>query len=72
MQVSTSRGTELIDITQKVREEIRNSGVQNGICVISTRHTTTSILINENEAGLISNILELLEKLVPAHNDLLM
>ena len=67
MQIKTGKRIELIDITDKVKEHIADSGVQNGICVISTKHTTTSIIVNENESGLISDILKLLEKLVPNH-----
>jgi secondary thiamine-phosphate synthase enzyme len=37
-----------------------------GICLISTRHTTAGIIINENESGLKEDILDLLNKLVPA------
>ncbi|MBP1908372.1 secondary thiamine-phosphate synthase enzyme YjbQ [Methanolobus bombayensis] len=67
MQIKTNKRMELIDITDRVRKELDETGVQKGICVISTKHTTTSIIINENESGLVSDILGLLEKLVPAH-----
>ncbi len=67
MQIKTGKRIELIDITDKIRKEISDSGIENGICVISTKHTTTSIIVNENEAGLVSDILNLLEKLVPAY-----
>ncbi|WP_340818357.1 secondary thiamine-phosphate synthase enzyme YjbQ [Methanolobus sp. WCC4] len=67
MQVRTGKRIELIDITSRVRECVADSGVRNGICVISTKHTTTSIIVNENESGIVSDILDLLEKLVPVH-----
>lgn len=67
MQIKTNKRMELIDITDRVRKELDETGVQKGICVISTKHTTTSIIINENESGLVSDIIGLLEKLVPAH-----
>lgn len=67
MQIQTGKRIELIDITDRVRKYVTDSGVADGICVISTKHTTTSIIVNENESGLVSDILKLLEKLVPAH-----
>lgn len=67
MQIRTGKRIELIDITDWVREQVAESGVEHGICVISTKHTTTSVIVNENESGLVSDILALLEKLVPAH-----
>ncbi|MCZ7385446.1 MAG: secondary thiamine-phosphate synthase enzyme YjbQ [Candidatus Methanoperedens sp.] len=73
MDVQTSTRTELIDITDRVRAIVKESGTKDGICVISTRHTTSAILINENERGLRDDILEMLETLIPenksyAHN----
>lgn len=44
---------------------VGQSKIENGICVISTRHTTSGIIINENESGLKKDILEMLELLVP-------
>ncbi|ETA69338.1 secondary thiamine-phosphate synthase enzyme [Methanolobus tindarius DSM 2278] len=67
MQIKTGKRIELIDITDRVKEQLHENGVQNGICVISTKHTTTSVIVNENESGLVSDILELLKILVPAH-----
>ncbi len=67
MQVNTGKRIELIDITDRVRKHVADSGVKSGICVVSTEHTTTSIIVNENESGLRSDILELLKRFVPAH-----
>ncbi|MEZ5335327.1 MAG: secondary thiamine-phosphate synthase enzyme YjbQ [Methanolobus sp.] len=67
MQIKTGKRIELIDITDKVRKNVSEAGILNGICVISTKHTTTSIIVNENEDGLVSDILTLLGKLIPAH-----
>jgi secondary thiamine-phosphate synthase enzyme len=73
MDIRTTTRTELIDITDRVRAIVNESGTRDGICVISTRHTTSSVIINENERGLRSDILEILETLIPenksyAHN----
>ncbi|KXS40819.1 YjbQ family protein [Methanolobus zinderi] len=65
MRIETSKQAELIDITDQVREHIRKSNVQQGICAVSTRHTTTAVIVNENESGLRKDILSLLGKLVP-------
>ncbi len=75
MDIQTKARTELIDITDRVRAIVQESGTKDGICVISTRHTTSGIIINENERGLRSDVLEMLESLVPenknyAHNQI--
>ncbi|AKB27839.1 secondary thiamine-phosphate synthase enzyme [Methanosarcina siciliae C2J] len=66
LKIETSKRIELIDITPEVQEEARISGVEEGICIISTRHTTAGIIINENESGLKEDILNLLGRLVPS------
>jgi secondary thiamine-phosphate synthase enzyme len=66
LKIETSKRVELIDITSEVQEEVRKSEIPEGICLISTRHTTSGIIINENETGLKEDILDLLNKLVPA------
>jgi secondary thiamine-phosphate synthase enzyme len=65
LSIETSRRIELIDITSEIQEEVRISGVQEGVCIISTGHTTGGIIINENESGLREDILNLLGRLVP-------
>ncbi|HEX7575490.1 MAG TPA: secondary thiamine-phosphate synthase enzyme YjbQ [Candidatus Methanoperedens sp.] len=65
MDIETTACIELIDITDRVSGLVKESGITDGICVISTRHTTCSIIINENERGLRTDIIGMLEKLIP-------
>jgi secondary thiamine-phosphate synthase enzyme len=65
IELSTRGSTELVDITQKVQAIVSSKNVDAGICVIFTKHTTTGIIINENEGGLRSDIVTLLDGLVP-------
>jgi secondary thiamine-phosphate synthase enzyme len=75
MDIQTKTRTELIDITDRVRATVKENGIKDGICLISTRHTTASIIVNENERGLRTDILDMLERFVPekknyAHNSI--
>jgi secondary thiamine-phosphate synthase enzyme len=65
LKINTSLPIELVDITDNVKDEVRKIGISNGLCVVSTRHTTSSIIINENETGLYTDIIDLLGKLIP-------
>lgn len=38
----------LYDVTQRVCETVRESGVKSGLCIIYCPHTTAGITINEN------------------------
>ncbi|MDO9097456.1 MAG: secondary thiamine-phosphate synthase enzyme YjbQ, partial [Candidatus Methanoperedens sp.] len=75
MDIHTTTRAELIDITDRVRAIVKESGVKDGICIISTPHTTGGIIVNENERRLRTDILGMLEMLVPenknyAHNSI--
>lgn len=37
----------LRDITERVREAVRKSGVKDGICVVYCPHTTAAVMVNE-------------------------
>lgn len=65
MNFETKEHIALIDITPEVKREVRESGVTKGLCVVTARHTSAAIIINENEPGILSDILNLLNKLVP-------
>jgi len=65
IEVKTSKRVEIIDITDEVRKVVEKSDVKEGITVVYTTHTTTAIIINENESRLKEDILNILEKLIP-------
>jgi secondary thiamine-phosphate synthase enzyme len=47
VRVSTT-GRGLHDVTHDVRELVRQSGVRTGICTVFVRHTSASLVIQEN------------------------
>ena len=61
----TERGTQFIDITDRVMELVRESGVENGFTTVFSKHTTAAIIINENEPGLIADMERLLTSMAP-------
>ena len=54
-----------INITQDVRDEIRASGVQEGLCLVNAMHITASVFINDDERGLHEDYERWLEWLAP-------
>lgn len=65
MEVKTSKRVEVIDITSRVKDEVKKAGVEDGIAVVYTKHTTTAITINEGESGLKEDVLDAVEKVIP-------
>lgn len=54
-----------INITPQVEEALRESGVQEGLCLVSAKHITASVYINDDERGLLHDYEVWLEKLAP-------
>lgn len=59
--------TELINITDTVRQCVRHSGVRSGAVFVMSMHTTTGITVNEGLPDLEADITAMLERLVPEH-----
>jgi len=54
-----------INITPKVEECLKKSGVKEGLCLVNAMHITASVYINDNEPGLLQDYDDWLEKLAP-------
>ena len=65
IKIETNERIQLIDITNQVEEFVKESEIKNGLCLISSLHSTTAIIINENESGLIQDILYEVQKVFP-------
>ncbi len=48
VNIKTDKHTQMKDITRLIQDEVRKSGVKDGLCVVFTPHTTAAITINEN------------------------
>ena len=55
----------LYHITDKVREIVKKSGVQEGFVLVGAMHITAAVWVNDNESGLHADIDEWVEKLAP-------
>ena len=72
----TEKKFKLVNITSEVEKIVHESKVSEGICLVNSMHITSSIFINDNEAGLHQDFEKWLEDLAPylptkqySHND---
>jgi secondary thiamine-phosphate synthase enzyme len=56
---------QLVNITDQVETAVRESGVQEGLCLVNAMHITASVFINDDESGLHHDFEVWLEKLAP-------
>ncbi|WP_455644771.1 secondary thiamine-phosphate synthase enzyme YjbQ [Methanosphaera sp.] len=68
IHISSQENIEIINITNQISKIIQKHGLENGLINISTKHTTSSIMINEDEKGLKKDYINFLEKIVPNDN----
>ena len=54
-----------INITPKIKELVRKSGIKEGLCLVNAMHITASVFINDDERGLHYDFDRWLEKLAP-------
>ena len=54
-----------INITREVRDEVKASGVREGLCLVNAMHITASVFINDDERGLHEDYERWLEWLAP-------
>ena len=62
--VQTKERYELIDITDRVENIIKQNKIENGLALIFVPHSTAAIVLTENESGLKQDWLQVLRKLV--------
>lgn len=66
IKVGSQARTELIDITSRVQELVREAHVCDGVCHVFALHTTAGITINEGaDPDVQRDIVSFLNKLVP-------
>ena len=65
LRFESSRATEFVDLTKRLRDEVLRSGLRNGRIHMQSLHTTVGLAINENEPLLLRDFQILLERLAP-------
>lgn len=74
LEVSTTLPTAFVDLTTRLARFVSRSGIRHGLLGVHTLHTTTSIVLNEDEPLLRDDIVRQMERLAPsdipyAHDD---
>lgn len=65
LQIHSEGGFYALNITEQVRAIIRESGVGSGAALIYYTHTTGCLMIVEHEAGILVDLQDVLEQVVP-------
>lgn len=62
---NTSKRRQYIRITDEVEQALTESGIREGMVLVSAMHITAGVWVNDNEEGIIADIDEMIEKIAP-------
>ena len=66
IQVPTTQRDQMVEITDRVRDAVREAGVREGSVLVYVPHTTAGITINENaDPDVVHDMLKQLDEMVP-------
>ncbi len=65
----TERQRDYINITEQVEEIVEESGIAEGMVLVSAMHITAGVYVNDAESGIIQDIDDWLERLAPFNPD---
>jgi secondary thiamine-phosphate synthase enzyme len=70
VDIKTGSRVEFQDVTARVRDAIRGSGVKSGICHVFVPHTTAGVIVNEHaDPSVVEDIAAQLDTMVPQHRN---
>ena len=61
----TEERREFVRITEDVQEAVRESGIAEGMVLVSAMHITAGVWVNDDEPGIQADTLEWLDKIAP-------
>ncbi len=68
LRVRSKQREEMIEITSDVQRHLKESGLDEGICVLFSQHTTAGLTVNENaDPDVQRDMLHALRSLIPQH-----
>ena len=65
LKIHFPRERGFLNITPQVEEQLRLSGIREGLCLVNPMHITASVFINDDERGLHHDFERWLEELAP-------
>ena len=65
VSVQTAEALQFVDITEDVQREVEASGVEEGVVMLRSRHTTAALTCTEGDPSIQEDCLELLREQLP-------
>lgn len=63
--MNTAKKREFVNITGECERILHQSGIREGMMLVSAMHITAGIWVNDNESGILQDAMDFLERLAP-------
>lgn len=63
--MNTPNKREFVNITDECERILRQSGIREGMMLVSAMHITAGVWVNDNESGILQDAMDFLERLAP-------
>jgi secondary thiamine-phosphate synthase enzyme len=67
--LQTTKPREIVNITTRVKAAMEKSGLRDGVIVVSSLHTNSAVIVNDEEAGLREDLDQWLSAIAPADSN---
>ncbi|HTZ73709.1 MAG TPA: secondary thiamine-phosphate synthase enzyme YjbQ [Candidatus Aquilonibacter sp.] len=67
--LQSQKPREVFNITTRVKAAAEKSGAREGIAVVSSLHSNTAVIVNEDEPGLLEDLAEWLQEVSPVRDN---
>ena len=57
----------VLNITDQVADFVQDSGIQNGQVLVFFQHTTGAVIVGEHETGIVADLEDLFERIIPTN-----
>ncbi len=69
-EIETERSQQAIDVTLQVKQLVKQTGVETGLCQVMVLHSTAAIVVNETaDPNIGQDVINALSAAVPTRND---
>ena len=65
LKIKTTTGRQAIDITERVNQQVSESKIQDGLCLLFIQHTTAALTVGEVGEGTEEDLLDVLKEIIP-------
>jgi len=63
--ISSKKKKEIVDITERINQELGKQGVKNGLCILFIKHSTGALTTADLDPGTDLDMLDAFEEIIP-------